>query len=56
MTLWGLEVVALLVEDGVLPVKAAEDIGRTVQAANPKFITVQVLERFLKRISTRPKR
>lgn len=50
-TLWGLEVVALLVEESVLAVSVAEGIGRAIQAANPKFITVQILHRFLKRIS-----
>lgn len=49
-TLWGLEVVALLVEDAVLAVSAAEGIGRAIQVANPKFITMQILDRFLKRI------
>lgn len=46
----GLEVVALLVEDAVLAVSAAEGIGRAIQVANPKFITMQILDRFLKRI------
>jgi len=55
-TLWGLEVVALLVEDGALPAKAAEAVGRSIQSANPKFITPQVLDRFLKRIGVRSKR
>lgn len=49
-TLWGLEVVALLVEESVLAVSAAEAIGEAIQAANPKFITMQILHRFLKRI------
>jgi predicted nucleic acid-binding protein len=49
-TLWGLEVVALLVEDSVLSVSAAEDIGKAIQAANPKFITMQILHRFLMRV------
>lgn len=49
-TLWGLEVVALLVGDAVLAASAAEAIGRAIQAANPKFITVQILDRFLRRI------
>jgi hypothetical protein len=49
-TLWGLEVIALLVEDAVLVVSAAEGIGRAIQAANPQFITAQILDRFLKRI------
>jgi len=49
-TLWGLEVIALLVEDAVLAVEVAEGIGRAIHAANPKFITTQILDRFLKRI------
>jgi hypothetical protein len=48
--LWGLETVALLVDDGVLPATAAEEVGRAVQRANPKYITEKVIERFLKRI------
>jgi len=48
--LWGLETVALLVEEGALSTKAAAEIGRRIQAANPKFITLAILDRFLKRI------
>jgi predicted nucleic acid-binding protein len=48
--LWGLETVALLVEGGALSTKAAAEIGRQIQAANPKFITLAILDRFLKRI------
>jgi len=57
--LWGLEVVALLVETGGLAISAAETVGRAIRAANPRFITAQVLDRFLKRIAatgTRSKR
>ena len=48
--LWGLETVALLVDDGVLTAKAAEEIGRAIQHANPKFITDSVIAGFLDRI------
>lgn len=48
--LWGLEVVALLVEDDVLAAAVAEGVGRAIRAANPRFITAQILDRFLKRI------
>jgi predicted nucleic acid-binding protein len=48
--LWGLEVVALVVADGALSATAAAEIGRRIQAANPKFITPAILGRFLKRI------
>ena len=50
--LWGLEVVALLVEEGALPPAEAADLGRQIRAANLKFITVAILDRFLKRIGT----
>jgi hypothetical protein len=48
--LWGLETVALLVEGAVLTAVAAEEIARAVQRANPRFITDDVLQRFLVRI------
>jgi predicted nucleic acid-binding protein len=54
--LWGLETVALLVEDSVLTAKAAEEIGRAIQRANPHFITEEVIARFLARIGLAPKK
>jgi rRNA-processing protein FCF1 len=47
---WGLEVVALLVDASVLTPEAAEEIGRAVQRSNPMFITDSVIERYLTRI------
>ncbi len=49
--LWGLETVALLVDDGVLTARAAEEIGRAIQRANPKFITDAVIRGFRERIA-----
>ena len=54
--LWGLETVALLVDDGVLTAKAAEEIGRAIQRANPRFITDEVIDGFLVRIGSAPKK
>jgi hypothetical protein len=54
--LWGLETVALLVDDGVLTAKAAEEIGRAIQRANPRFITDEVIKGFLVRIGSAPKK
>ena len=48
--LWGLEIVAFLVDGDVLTVGAAEEIGRAVQRANPRFITESVIADFLERI------
>lgn len=48
--LWGLETLALLVDGGVLTTEAAEEIGRAIQRANSRFITNEVIERFLERI------
>lgn len=48
--LWGLETVALLVDDGVLTGKAAEELGRRIQRVNPRFITEDVIARFVTRI------
>jgi predicted nucleic acid-binding protein len=47
--LWGLEVVALLVEEGALPAADAAEVGRAIRAANP-YITERVLHAFLERI------
>lgn len=47
--LWGLELVARLVECDALPSADAERIGRAIQAAN-RFITDALLARFLRRI------
>ncbi len=54
--LWGLETVALLVDDGVLTATAAEEIGRAMQRVNPKFITDEVIEAFLERIGSAGKK
>jgi predicted nucleic acid-binding protein len=57
--LWGLETIALLVEEDALSARAAAEIGRQIQAMNPKFITTVILARFLKRIGVsaqRPRR
>jgi len=54
--LWGLETVALLVDAGVLTAKAAEEIGRAIQTANPLFITEKVIEGFLERVGVVPKK
>ena len=54
--LWGLETVALLVDGGVLTAKAAAEIGRAIQRANPKFITDGVIEGFLERIGSAGKK
>jgi len=48
--LWGLEAVALLVDVEELTPAAAEEIGRAIQRANPKFITDHVLSGFLDRV------
>ncbi|HVS10393.1 MAG TPA: hypothetical protein VMS76_11005 [Planctomycetota bacterium] len=48
--LWGLEIIAFLVDGGVLTASAAEELGRAVQRANPKFITESVIVGFLERI------
>lgn len=53
--LWGLETVTLLVEDGVLTAAAAEEIGRAIQRANPRFVTDKVLAGFLEQIGVTPK-
>lgn len=54
--LWGLETVALLVEGGVLTANAAEEIARAIQRANPRFITDEVIKRFLERIGLASKK
>jgi predicted nucleic acid-binding protein len=46
---WGLEMIALLVENGALAADDAAVIGRAIRAANP-YITERVLEAFLQRI------
>ena len=48
-TLWGLELVALLVEEKAIPVAAAKEFAERVAAENRRLGT-QVLARFLKRI------
>lgn len=48
--LWGLETLALLVDEDVLTPKAAEEMARAIQRANPRFITDEVIERFLERL------
>jgi len=54
--LWGLETVALLVDGGALTAVAAEEIGRAIQRANPRFITDDVIAGFLERIGLAPKK
>lgn len=48
--LWGLEMVALLVDRGILTPKAAEEIALAIRRANPRYITEKVLAKFLVRI------
>lgn len=50
--LWGLELIALTVEAGGLPASDAAELGRTIADAN-RYITEDVLERFLSRIGQR---
>lgn len=54
--LWGLETVVFLVDGGVLTAKAAQEIGLAIQRANPRFITNDVIEAFLKRIGIAAKK
>jgi hypothetical protein len=54
--LWGLETVALLVEQSVSTAKAAEEIARAIPRAKPRFITEDVIARFLERIGLAPKK
>ena len=51
--LWGLELLAILVEQRVLTEKAAAELGGAIHVANPAFITQSVIERFRKRIGVR---
>ncbi|MGQ0503947.1 MAG: PIN domain-containing protein [Myxococcaceae bacterium] len=48
--LWGLETVALLVEDGALTPLSAQEIAKAIQRSNPRYITEAVMNRFLQRI------
>jgi len=48
--------VALLVDGGALTAVAAEEIGRAIQRANPRFITDDVIAGFLERIGLAPKK
>jgi predicted nucleic acid-binding protein len=48
--LWGLEVIAMLVEAGALPVQAARDLALDIQRNNPRFITDEIVDRFLARL------
>lgn len=54
--LWGLELIALLVEGEVLDVAAAAALGSAIRRANPAFITEGLLARFLERIRRPPRR
>jgi len=47
--MWGLELVAILVERDALPALDAERVARAIQVANT-FITPALLARFLKRV------
>ena len=49
-TVWGLELVAWLVEAQVLPAAAAEQIAASIQAANPGYVSDAVMRRFEQRI------
>ncbi len=49
-TVWGLELVAWLVEAEALPAAAAEQIAATIQAANPGYVTSAVMRRFELRV------
>ena len=52
--LWGLETVALLVDDGVLTASAAEENARAIQRGNPRFITDTVVADFIERVTSGP--
>jgi hypothetical protein len=49
--LWGLELIALVVEAGGLPKEAAASVARAIHESNPRFITKAILERFMRRIA-----
>lgn len=51
-TLWGLELVVLLVERGGLPRERAKEVGLSIREHN-RFITRDVLQRFLERLGLR---
>lgn len=48
--LWGLEMLALLVEARALGLAEAERLARAVQRVNPMYINERVIERFLARL------
>jgi rRNA-processing protein FCF1 len=48
---WGLELMAELVDLGVLPLTQAWNVGKKMHQVNPKSITKQVLTDFLTRIN-----
>lgn len=48
--LWGLEVLAVLVETKALPTARAESIAQAIHELNPLHINQRVLRRFLNRI------
>lgn len=54
--LWGLETIALLVDEQVLPAADAERMGRAIRTANPRFITDKILQAFLERIGAAVKK
>lgn len=48
--LWGLEIMVHLVADGRLPQEDAVDVAEVMQAANPLYLTDEILEEFRDRI------
>lgn len=48
--LWGLELLALLIESGGLSPEKARDIARAIHQANPRYVGIDILNRFLRRI------
>ena len=48
--IWGLEPMALLVEQGQLSADAALEVALAIQKANPRFITAGIVGRFRTRI------
>jgi hypothetical protein len=50
--LWGLEILALVVDAGGIEPEGAREVAEAIHASN-RFITRQVLQRFLRRIGVR---
>ncbi|HYX23720.1 MAG TPA: hypothetical protein VFC23_06160, partial [Thermoanaerobaculia bacterium] len=49
--LWGLELMLDLIADGHLTPESALQAARTIQAANPRHITAEILARFERKAS-----